>query len=237
MLGTLINVVAIVLGSAVGLLFGARLPERMSQTIMAGLGLFTIGLGLQMFFGSENPIVVLGGLLVGGVLGEWWKIETKLANLGAWLEKRFAGGGSSSAARFVKGFLTTSLLFCIGPMAILGAIQDGLTGDYSLLAIKAVLDVFASLAFAATLGVGVVFSAGMVLLYQGGITLLAEQAQAIISEAMMAEMTAVGGIMLVGLAMSSLLELKEIRVGNFLPALFLTPLLVFILETYHLAGY
>ena len=134
--------------------------------------------------------------------------------------------GSISSRNFVRAFLTASLVFCIGPMTILGSIQDGLNGDYSLLAIKSVLDGFAALAFASTLGVGVLFSVIVILLFQGGLTLLAAQLNAIVSPAMMAEMTAVGGVLLLGIAISSLLEIKPIRVGNFLPSLAVAPLIV-----------
>lgn len=246
MIGTLINVATVILGSSLGLLFGAQLPDRVRQTVVAGLGLFTGAIGLQMFLKTQNPIIVLGSLLIGGVLGEWWRIETRLSNFGGFLERRFAGGskqkeaGSSptesdsppadGGSRFIRGFLTASLVFCVGPMTILGSIQDGLTGDYSLLAIKSVLDGFASLAFASTLGIGVLFSIIVVFGFQGGISLLAAQAQAVITTPMMDEMTAAGGLLLVGLAISSLLELKRIRVGNFLPALFVAPLIIAILS-------
>ena len=133
----------------------------------------------------------------------------------------------------MRGFLTASLVFCVGPMTILGSIQDGLTGDYKLLAIKAVLDGFAALAFASSLGVGVLFSTLVILLYQGGLSLLAAQAQALITPAMMSEMTAVGGVLLLGIAISSLLEIKPIRVGNFLPALLIAPLIVAILTLFN----
>jgi hypothetical protein len=233
MTGTILNIITVLLGGTLGLLFGARLPDRVSQTIVAGIGLFTAALGVQMFTASTNAIVVLGSLLVGGLLGEWWQIETRLEGLGAWLERKFMPGGADSSGgrgnRFVKGFLTTSLLFCVGPMTILGSIQDGLTGDYNLLAIKSVLDGFASIAFAASLGVGVLFSTLVILVYQGGLSLLAAQADAFITDPMMAEMTAVGGVLLLGLAISSLLEIKKIRVGNFLPALFIAPLIIAIL--------
>ena len=143
---------------------------------------------------------------------------------------RFTSGSSNEkSSRFIRGFLTASLVYCIGPLAILGSIQDGLTGDYSLLAIKSVLDGFASLAFASSLGVGVLFSSLVILVYQGSLSLLAAQAQAVITPAMTNEMTAVGGILLVGIAISSLLEIKPIRVGNFLPALVVVPLIVAIL--------
>lgn len=231
MTGTIINVVTVLIGGTLGLTFGARLPERLRQTVVAGLGLFTLVIGVQMFLSTENAIVVLGSLLVGGVVGEWWRIEDRLQQLGAYLEKNFAAGGEEAeeSSLFIRGFLTASLVFCVGPMTILGSIQDGLTGDYRLLAIKSVLDGFASLAFASTLGIGVLFSVVVVLVYQGGLSLLALQAQAFISEAMMNEMTAVGGVLLVGLAISSLLELKPIRVGNFLPGLVIAPLIVAVL--------
>lgn len=255
MTGTLLNIAAILAGGILGLLFGARLSERIRQTVIVGLGLFTAAIGIQLSLKMQQPLIVLGGLLAGGILGEWWRIEDRLHGLGAWLEQRFAGGSTrgetrdvpasaagrlsqtpaSQANRFIRGFLTASLVFSIGPMAILGSIQDGLTGDYSLLAIKSVLDGFASLAFASSLGVGVLFSSLVTLVYQGSLTLLAVQAQAFISPLMMDEMTATGGILLLGIAFSSLLEIKPIRVGNFLPALVITPLSVAILAALGIA--
>ncbi|NPA92958.1 MAG: DUF554 domain-containing protein [Chloroflexi bacterium] len=232
MTGTFINIATILLGGTLGLFFGARLPQRARETVVAGLGLFTAAIGLQMFFKTDNAIIVLLSLLVGGLLGEWWRIETHLEHFGAWLEARFAGGSNEdeNGSRFVKGFLTASLLFCVGPMTILGAMQDGLTGDYRLLAIKAVLDGFASLAFASTLGVGVLFSVLVVLLYQGGISLAAAQLQALLTPAMTNEMFAAGGVILLGLAVSSLLEIKPIRSGNLLPALGIAPVLVWVVD-------
>jgi len=233
MTGTILNIATVLIGGALGLLFGARIPERFKSTIIAGMGLFTAAMGLQMFFKTENPLVVLGALLIGALLGEWWRIEDRLQSLGQILEARFASsseeGGSS---KFVRGFLTASLLFCVGPMTILGSIQDGLTGNYELLAVKAVLDGFAALAFASTLGVGVLFSSLIILIYQGGISLLAGQLSAIITDPMMNEMTATGGVILVGLAVSSLLEIKKIRVGNFLPALAVAPLIVWVVSLF-----
>ena len=135
-----------------------------------------------------------------------------------------------ASSRFVRGFMVASLLFCIGPMAILGSIQDGLTGDYNLLAVKSTLDGFASIAFASTLGIGVMFSSVIILVYQGGISLMAGQLNAIVTDPMMAEMTATGGVILMGVAFSNLLEIKKIRVGNFLPALAVAPLIVWILS-------
>jgi hypothetical protein len=186
-------------------------------------------LGMQMALGTANPLIPLGSIAVGGILGEWWDIEGGLRRLGGWLEARVNKGGSADEAatnRFIKGYVTTSLLFCVGPLTILGSIQDGLTGDYRLLAVKSMLDGFAALAFSASLGIGVAFSAVTVLVIQGGISLLAAQASALLTDPMITEMTATGGIVLLGLAISSLLEIKPIRVANFLPALILAPAIV-----------
>ena len=232
MIGTFLNIATVLLGGTLGLLFGSRVPERIRQTVVAGLGLFTAAIGLQMFIKTQNPIVALGSLLIGGLLGEWWRIEDGLKGVGAFLEQRFTRNSNHAESnRFARGFLTASLVFCVGPMTILGSIQDGLTGDYQLLAIKSVLDGFAALAFASSLGVGVLFSTLIILIYQGGLTLLAAQVQTFVTDPMMAEMTAAGGVILMGIAISSLLEIKPIRVGNFLPALAVAPLIVAILNT------
>ena len=236
MTGTILNVIAILVGGGLGMLFGSRIPVRLKQTVVAGMGLFTAAMGLQMFFKTGNPLIVLGSLLIGTLLGEWWKIEDGLQSLGIRLEQRFGGADAQAEvqpaegrSRFVRGFLVASLLYCVGPMTILGSINDGLRGDYSLLAVKSVLDGFASLAFASTLGLGVLFSILPLFVYQGGISLLAGQISALLSDPMIAEMTATGGVILFGLALSSLLEIKRIRVGNFLPALVIAPLIVWAL--------
>jgi uncharacterized membrane protein YqgA involved in biofilm formation len=225
--GTLLNVATVLIGGGLGTLFGSRLPAKIRETIIAGLGLFTVGLGVQMFLGTQNPLIVLGAVLVGGILGELLRIDDGLNGLGHVIERRVMGasaaGGASS--RFVKGYVTASLVFCVGPMTVLGSIQDGLRGDSTLLAIKSVLDGFAALAFASSLGVGVVFAAATVLLYQGALTLAAAQAQALLTDAMVREMTAAGGVLILGIGISSLLELRPIRMGNFLPAIVLAPAL------------
>lgn len=237
MTGTIVNIIAVLIGGTLGLLFGARLPERLKGTVIAGMGLFTTAIGIQMFLKTENPLIVLGALLIGALLGEWWQIEAGLQNLGRTLEERFTSNpepdstsGVVTSTNFVRGFLTASLLFCVGPLTILGSIQDGLTGNYELLAVKSVLDGFAALAFASTLGVGVLFSTLVILIFQGGISLLAVQLNALVTTPMLNEMTATGGVILMGLAISSLLEIKKIRTGNFLPALAVAPLIVWILS-------
>lgn len=233
MTGTFINIAAILIGGTIGLIFGSRIPERFKSTVIAGMGLFTAAMGLQMFFKSENQLIVLGALIIGALIGEWLKIEDRLQAFGQTLEQRFSKDTETgSGSNFVRGFMVSSLLFCIGPMAILGSIQDGLTGDYNLLAVKSTLDGFASIAFASTLGVGVMFSSIIILVYQGGISLLAGQLNAMITDPMMAEMTATGGVILMGVAFSNLLEIKKMRVGNFLPALAVAPLIVWVLSLF-----
>jgi uncharacterized membrane protein YqgA involved in biofilm formation len=231
MTGTIINTIAILVGGGLGTRFGKLLQEKSRSTIVVGLGLFTIALSISMFLETNNSLIVLGGVLVGGLIGDALDIEERINRLGIRLQARFQKDtGDDSRRDFVRGFLTSSVLFCTGPVAILGAIQDGLTGDYQLLAIKSVMDGFAAFALASTLGVGVLFSAVMVFLYQGAFSLLAVQLQGIMTPEMIAELTATGGILLIGLAISSLLEIKPIRVGNFLPSLVVSPLIVFLLS-------
>lgn len=215
------------------MLMGNRLSERLKNTVIAGLGLFTLAYGISLFIKTNNSLIVLGSLLIGILLGEWWRIEDGLSNLGSWLEGKFnRNSNQGNKANFINGFFTTSLLFCIGPMAILGSIQNGVSGNYETLAIKSVLDGFAAFAFGSSLGFGVLFSALPVLIYQGAITLLAVQVKAIATDTMMNELTAVGGVILVGIAISNLLEIKKIRTGNFLPALLIAPLIVWIISLF-----
>jgi uncharacterized membrane protein YqgA involved in biofilm formation len=229
MVGTLINVATVVAGSGAGLLVGSRLPERIRQTVLSGLGLMTLVIGMSMALQTRNPLLMLASLLLGGVIGELLGLEERLQALGRSLETRVSGHSGEGSA-FVKGFVTASLVFCVGPMTILGSIQDGLTGNYTLLAIKATLDGFASLAFSASLGIGVMFAALTVLIYQGALTLGAGLVKAVLTEAMITEMTAVGGTMILGIGLL-LLDLKRVRVASFLPGLFIAPLLVALAPT------
>ena len=230
--GTIINVITVIVGGTLGTLLGARLPERMRETIMHALGLLTIVIGVQLSLETGNILIVLGSLLVGGLIGEWLHIERGIDQVGQWIEKRTGGGdgpagpgAAGGGTRFSHAFLTASLVFCVGPMTILGSIQDGLTGDYTLLAVKSTMDGFAALAFSSTLGPGVIFSALTVLLYQGGLTLGAGWADAVLSEPMVAEMTATGGVLMLALGLG-LLQVKKIRAGNLLPAIVIAPLIV-----------
>jgi len=232
MIGTLVNTACIIAGGLLGVFLGTKLKDNLKQTVVSGLGLFTLVYSVSLFLATQNALIVLGSLVIGILLGEWWRIEEGLTWLGTRLESKVnkGNGGAAGSARFIKGFLTSTLLFVIGPMAILGSIQDGLTGDFNTLLIKSVLDGFTAMAFASTLGVGVIFSAIPVFLYQGSITLLAQQVQKVATPEMMNELSATGGVILAGLAISSILEIKKIRTGNFLPALLIAPLLVFIIS-------
>jgi uncharacterized membrane protein YqgA involved in biofilm formation len=224
-LGTIINVGAIALGTVIGALLGNRLPQKMRETAMDGLGLVCVVIGLTMAIKTQNILYVMGAVLLGGITGELLKIERGLERLGDYFQSRFSSGSST----FATGFVTASLIFCIGPMAVLGAIDDGLRGDITILVVKAMLDGVTSLAFAATLGWGVGLSILPLAVYQGGITLAAGMADKILSDVMITEMTATGGLLVLAIALR-ILNLKQIRVGNFLPALVFAPLLVALIK-------
>ncbi len=230
MTGTIINIIAVLLGGGLGTLLGDRLPQRMRETVMHGIGLVTLVVGIHLTLQTQNILIVMGSVLVGALLGEWWQISAGLEHASEWLRQRVAQRLSDrSLAHFTEGFVTASLVFCVGPMTIVGAIQDGLTGDFSLLAIKSVLDGFAALAFASTLGIGVVFSILTLLVYQGGITMLAGFAEMVLTAPMIAEMSATGGVLILAIGLL-LLDLKRIRVANLLPALLIAPLIVAALQ-------
>lgn len=225
MLGTFINAGAILAGSFAGACVGSRLPDRMRTTVLQGLGLTIVLVGMQMSLQTKNILIVLGALLTGGILGEALRISEGLEAVGRFLQTNLARRQNGTVA---EGFVTASLIFCIGPMAILGSIQDGLVGDYSLLTVKAMLDGFASIAFAASLGWGVALSVLSILIYQGSITLFAGALAHTLTDPMVSEMTATGGLIVIGIGLK-LLEIKEIRLASFLPALFIAPLIVAIL--------
>jgi uncharacterized protein len=221
-LGTLINTLAVLVGAGIGTLVGVRLPQRMRQTAMHAIGLVTVLVGIQSFLRFDNPLVPLVSVILGLVVGELLGIDAGLKRFGDALERRFSKGGGSPVSR---AFVTTSLLFCVGPLTFLGSLQDGISGDYRLLALKSALDFVASLSFASVLGWGVLLSAGSVLIVQGGLTLAGAFFGAFMDKPMILAMTSTGGVLLVGLGLG-LLELKEVRVANMLPALVVAPLLV-----------
>ena len=233
--GTLLNVVAVLAGTALGLLVGSRMSSRMQSTLTDGLGLFTLAIGLAMALRiftdpvaqPGDDLAVLGALLGGAVLGELLQLTERLDALGAWFQRRLARGGSPS--RIAEGFVTASLVFCIGPLTILGSIENGLTGEIRLLAIKSLLDGVASIAFAAALGPGVALSAITVLVVQGGIALAAAFFGSALDDRAILGITATGGLILAAVALR-LLDVKRVRVASFLPALLLAPLLLALAE-------
>ena len=230
MTGTFLNVGTVLLGTFLGVLLGGRLPERMQQRVLAGLGLATLVLGVDngLAWRDTNPLYVIGGVLLGGLAGEALRIEDRLQALGDRLQARFASDPAHPEHHtFAEGFFVASLLFCVGPLTVLGSIQDGLHGNYDLLATKALLDGFASIALASGLGIGVGFAALTVLIVQGAITLAAGLFDSILAEGSeaLAALTSAGGLLICGISLK-LLDLKDVRVGNFLPALVFAPALV-----------
>jgi uncharacterized membrane protein YqgA involved in biofilm formation len=223
--GTILNVITVLIGGSLGTALGQRLPDKTRQTVMHGLGLVTLAVGLHMTLDTANILIVMGSVLLGSMVGEWWQLEERLQAAGDALQARVKVGTGGTLA---QGFVTASLIFCVGPMTILGSIQDGLVGDYSLLAIKSLLDFFAALALASSLGVGVLFAAVTVLVFQGGLSLLARLAQVGMTAAMIAEMTATGGVLIMGIGIV-LLDIKRIRLASYLPGIFIAPLIVAIL--------
>jgi uncharacterized protein len=219
MTGTLINTATVIVGSTVGTFLRSRFPDRVRQMVMWGVGLVSLVIGLQMSLSTKNILIVLGSLLTGGIIGELIGLEEGLKKVGDKLQAKLSTEKDST---FSKGFVTSSLLFCVGPMTILGSIQDGLSGDYTLLATKSILDGFASLALAASMGWGVLFAALTVLIYQGSLTLGAGLVQTLLTEPMVAEMTATGGTLILAIGLN-LLDLTAIRVANFLPGLVVAP--------------
>jgi uncharacterized protein len=220
-IGTAINVVAVLIGGGIGTLVGARLPEGMRSTAMHAIGIVTLLVGVSNFLEYSNPLTPLVSVVLGLVVGEIIGIEDGLKRFGDYLEKRFSRGESPVS----RAFVTTSLLFCVGPLTVIGSLEDGLTGNYELLALKSALDFIASLTFASVLGWGVLLSAGTVLVVQGTLTVGASFIEPVVTEAMVAAATATGGVLILGLGLM-LLELKEVRVANMLPALAFAPLLV-----------
>ena len=223
MVGVIINVAAVLAGGTLGLLLGGRVPQRLRETIMQGLALCILLIGAQGALETANVLAVIVCMVAGGLLGEALDLEKRLESLGALAERKFAHGGQNG--RFAQGFITASLLFCVGAMAVVGSLNAGLTGDNSTLIAKAALDLVTAVFFAAALGPGVLLAAAAVLVYQGAIALMAGWLAPVLTDAIVTEMSAVGGLLIMGLSFN-MLGMAKIRVGNLLPAIFL-PILYF----------
>jgi uncharacterized protein len=225
LLGTLVNALSILVGGILGLAL-PKLSQGIKTTVMQGIGLAVAVQGVMMALKTNNLLIVIGSLVLGGVLGELLKVEAGLERLGRWLERTV---GSRAKGKVAEGFVTTTLLFCVGAMAILGSIDSGVRHNHDMLYTKSVLDGFTSVIFASTLGVGVLFSSVPILLYQGGIALSATFITSFIDPEMLnaitAEVTSVGGILIIGIGMN-MLEIKKINVANLLPSVLIAALMV-----------
>lgn len=218
MLGTIVNVIAVLAGGVIGLLIKRGLPARLEKSLMTALGLCTIFLGISGLSEGENTLVLILSMVIGTLIGELLDLDRRINDLGQLIQEKFrslSGGGS-----IAEGFVSASLLFCVGAMAIVGSMQSGLTGNHETLFAKSTLDFVAAILFASSLGIGVLFSAAFVLVYQGGITLLAQLAEPLLSQAAIAEMSCVGALILIALGLN-MIGLSKFKVMNFVPAIFL----------------
>ncbi len=226
-LGSLINAVLVMAGGCIGMLLGNRLPERVRLIVFQGLGLCTLSIGMQMTFKTSNPLYMVGSILAGAILGELIRLEDRISGGGEAVKRLLRSGN----ARFTEGFVAATLLFCIGSMAIIGPLEEGLNGDRTIVLAKSMLDFFASIALGAAFGSGVMFSSLPLLIYQGGITLFADSLRPYISEFIKAELTATGGVMILGIGIN-LLEIKKIRLSNLLPGLLVIIIICFFIERF-----
>ena len=216
--GTLLNAGAIIIGSTIGVMIHSRLPQKMVNTIFQGMGLITAVIGISMSLRSDNLIIIVISVVSGIIVGEWVDIDRYVRRLSGKI------GNNTDSNKFTEGFVTASMLFCVGAMAILGAIEDGMGKTPNLLITKSVIDGISSIAFAATFGIAVLFSAFPVLIYQGLLTIFAAFIMQFMSDAMIADLTAVGGVLLIGLGIN-IMKIKEINIVNMLPALIIVVLL------------
>jgi uncharacterized protein len=238
LVGTLVNGLLIIIGTLIGKLLN-RIPESMKTTVMYAIGLSVMVLGLQMGLKSENFLIVIISLVLGAVFGELMQLDERLNQLGLWLERKLGSTklGSTGKGSISEGFVTATLIFVIGAMAIIGALDSGIRGDHDVLYTKGIIDGFTSIILTTTLGIGVIFSAIPVLLYQGIIALFATQIDRLVPQLLMdqfiVEMTATGGIMIFAIGLN-LTGLAKIKVANLLPAIVVTGIIVTILYQYHL---
>ena len=225
MKGTLVNTATVIIGSLLGLAVGSRFTEKIKTIVMQALGLCTLLIGIRMALNTENILLVIGSLVLGGIVGELLRIEDGIEKIGDLIKLKV----KSESSTFVLGFVTASLVFCVGPMTIVGSIQDGVSGNADTLYAKSMLDGFASIAFASSLGVGVFFSSLTVLIFQGALTLLGRQLTFLLEPRILNELIATGGLIILGIGFY-LLDIKRIKIGNFLPALVFAVILALIFK-------
>lgn len=218
MLGTLVNAIAIIVGAVVGIVLKKGLPGRMTDTLMKGVGLCTVFLGISGSLKGENSLILILSIVIGTIIGEGIDLEDKINRLGLWAERRFKKE-SNGEVSVAEGFVTASLLVCVGAMAIVGALQSGLMGDHKMLFSKSILDFIMAVVLSSTLGIGVAFSAGLVFLYQGSITLLAQWIAPFLTNTVIMEMTCVGSVVMIGLGLN-IIGITKLRVMNYVPAIF-----------------
>jgi hypothetical protein len=220
--GTLLNAATVLIGGLVGTVVGDRLPERLRENVVRGVGLFVTAMGVKFAIDTTNLLYMLAAMLLGGIIGSLVGVDAGLNRLGEALQRRFARGGASTVA---EAFVTAAIVFCVGPLTFLGSIQNGLAGDATLLSVKSVLDGFTAIALAATLGWGVLLTVPLILLYQGGLALGASVFAGVLSDLQLREMSAVGGLLLIGVGLR-LLAVRDVKVADFLPAIIVSPLVV-----------
>lgn len=219
-MGTLINVVAVIIGSLIGLMINQRLPKRIITIIFQVMGLFTLVLGISMALKTEHFIIIIGSLVSGAILGEWMGLEKRLTAWSDRLKNRFKLGNE----KFTDGMITAFLLYCMGAMTILGAIEEGVDGSYDILLMKSLMDGVSSIALASGLGIGVMFSVIPLLVYQGGLTLFSAYISEQFTDVIINDLSATGGILLIGLGIN-ILEIKHLRILNMIPALVIVVIL------------
>lgn len=224
LLGTLVNTVAVIFGGTIGLLLNSRFPKRISSSLMKSLGLCVLLIGITGVLKGQNQLITIISMALGTITGELLDLDGKLNRLGDALQAKFKNNGDKIS--IAEGFVNASLLFCVGAMAIVGSLQSGLTGDNQTIYTKSLLDFTSSIIFASTLGVGVLFSAAFVFVYQGAITILAHYIAPFLTDAVVAEMTCVGSLLIIGLALN-MLGITKLKVMNYVPAIFL-PIILYL---------